>query len=270
MIRGYSINMLHLLDEGAPFKVTDLMVETIKRTAADQKRSCGFAPQIQMLINAKFGTGKFLLDREHLPLQPEHEDNVVVMDEDDPNSVQGQEKIAAAKKAMDAEKAAEASAKPQTTAEKLLEATQRIEQRLASIVQSQESLERIVDEKIHALDVKLTEVHTTVNKLEADIEQAKADKEELLREMQDDLVQDSSRQTAQVPRGSRSAAIPVPDTRTTASAPPIAPVVLAVDIAPPPVSTPPAQTSAEVFADAVLTTPASTQTEAASRAHSDV
>jgi hypothetical protein len=87
MIRGYSINMLHILNQGAPFKVMDLMVETIKRTAADQKRSCGFAPQIQMIINAKFGTDKFLLDREHLPLQPEHEDNEVVMTEDDPNSV---------------------------------------------------------------------------------------------------------------------------------------------------------------------------------------
>jgi hypothetical protein len=117
MIRGYSINMLHILDQGAPFKVMDLMVETIKRTAADQKMSCGFAPQIQMLINAKFGTGKFLLDREHLPLQPEHEDNEVVMTKDDPNYVQGQEKIAAAKEAMAAKKAAEASAKPKTIAE---------------------------------------------------------------------------------------------------------------------------------------------------------
>jgi hypothetical protein len=111
-----------------------------------------------MLINAKFGTGKFLLDREHLPLHPDHEDNEVVMDEDDPNSVQGQEKITAATEAMAAKKATEASAKPKSTAEKLLEATQRIEQCLASIVQSQESLERIFDEKIHALDVKLTEV----------------------------------------------------------------------------------------------------------------
>jgi hypothetical protein len=119
--------MLHILDQGAPFKVMNLMVETIKRTAADQKRSCGFAPHIQMLINAKFGTDKFLLDREHLPLQPEHEDNEVVMTEDDPNSVQGQEKIVAAKEAIAAKKAAEAAAKPKTTAEQLLEATQRIE-----------------------------------------------------------------------------------------------------------------------------------------------
>jgi hypothetical protein len=70
MIRGYSINMLHLIDEKQGFRVMDLIVETIKRTAADQKRSCGFAPHIQMLINAKFGTGKFQLDREHLPLCP--------------------------------------------------------------------------------------------------------------------------------------------------------------------------------------------------------
>jgi hypothetical protein len=264
MIRGYSINMLHLFDERAPFKVMDLMVETIKRTAADQKRSCGFAPQIQMLINAKFGTGKFLLDREHLPLQPEHEDNVVVMDEEDPTSVKGQAKIEAAKKAKADKEAAAAAAKPKSFGEQILEATQRIEQRLASIVQSQESLERIVDEKIHALDVKLTEVQVTVNKLEADIEEAKQDKAELMRELQDDLVQDSHRQTAPVPRGSRSAAIPVTDTRTTASAPPTVPAV-APTPAPAPVSTPPAQTSAEVFADAVISTPTSTQTGAASK-----
>jgi hypothetical protein len=141
-----------------------------------------------MLINAKFGTGKFQLDRENLPLRPEHEDNEVVMNENAPTSVQGQEKIAAAKAAMAAKKAAETSAAPKSKAEEILEATQRIEQRLASIVQSQESLERIFDEKIHALDVKITEVQTTVNKLEADIEIAKQEKEAALH----DLVQDTT------------------------------------------------------------------------------
>ena len=97
------------------------------------------------------------------------------------------------------------------------------------------------------------------------MEEAKQDKAELV---QDDLVQDSHRQTAPVPRGSRSAAIPVTDTRTTASAPPTVPAV-APTPAPAPVSTPPAQTSAEVFADAVISTPTSTQTGAASRVHSD-
>ena len=96
---------------------------------------------------------------------------------------------------MAAKKAVEASAAPKSKADEILEATQRIEQRLASIVQSQESLERIFDEKIHALDVKITEVQTTVDKLEADIEIAKQEKEVILRDSdeQDDLVQDSSR-----------------------------------------------------------------------------
>ena len=62
-----------------------------------------------------------------------------------------------------------------------------------------------------------------------------------------------------VPRASRSAAVPVADTRTTVSAPAAAATV------PPPVSTPPAQqTPAEAFADALLSTP-STHTGGASR-----
>ena len=61
-----------------------LIVETIKRTAADHKRSCGYAPQIQELINTKMGTGKYQLDKEHFPLYPDFEDNEVVMNEDDP------------------------------------------------------------------------------------------------------------------------------------------------------------------------------------------
>ena len=79
-----------------------LIVETIKRTVVDQKRSCGYAPHIQVLINSKMGTNIYLLDKEHLPLRPEFEDNRIVMNEDDPTSVQAQEKRAKAK----AEKAA--------------------------------------------------------------------------------------------------------------------------------------------------------------------
>ena len=45
-----------------------------------------------MLINSKMGTGTYLLDNEHLPLRPEFEDNTVVMNEEDPTSVQAQEK----------------------------------------------------------------------------------------------------------------------------------------------------------------------------------
>ena len=52
-----------------------------RETAADQKRSCGYAPQIQELINSKMGTGTYLLDKDHMPIYPDFEDNTVVMDE---------------------------------------------------------------------------------------------------------------------------------------------------------------------------------------------
>jgi len=70
MIRGHSINLLQIFDVPQKFKVMSLIVETIKRTIADQKISCGYAPHIQVLINSKMGTGTYLLDKEHLPLHP--------------------------------------------------------------------------------------------------------------------------------------------------------------------------------------------------------
>ena len=79
MIRGYAINFLHIFDVPRKFKVMSLIVETIKRTAADQKRSCGYAPQIQELINSKMGTCKYLLDKEHFVIYPDFVDNQVVM-----------------------------------------------------------------------------------------------------------------------------------------------------------------------------------------------
>ena len=74
------------------FKVMSLIVETIKRTAADQKRYCGYAPHIMVLINSKMGIGTYLLDKEHLPLRPDFQDNTIVMNEEDPTSMQAQEK----------------------------------------------------------------------------------------------------------------------------------------------------------------------------------
>jgi hypothetical protein len=61
MIHGHSINMLHLFNVPQKFKVMSLIVDTIKRTAADQKRSCDFSPHIQLLINSKVGTSTYLL-----------------------------------------------------------------------------------------------------------------------------------------------------------------------------------------------------------------
>ena len=64
MIKGHAINLLHIFDVPQKFKVMSLRVETIKRNAVDQKRSCGYAPQIQELINSKMGTGTYLLDKD--------------------------------------------------------------------------------------------------------------------------------------------------------------------------------------------------------------
>ena len=63
MIRGHSINMLQIFYVHQKFKVMSLIVETTKRTAADQKRSCGYAPNIQELINSKMGTGTYFWKR---------------------------------------------------------------------------------------------------------------------------------------------------------------------------------------------------------------
>ena len=71
MIRGHSINLLHIFDVPQEFKVMSLIVETIKRTAANQNRSCGYAPHIQVLIYSKMGTCTYLLDKEHFPLRPD-------------------------------------------------------------------------------------------------------------------------------------------------------------------------------------------------------
>ena len=153
-----------MFDVPEKFKVTSLIVESIKRIDVDQKRSCGYAPHIQMLINSKMGKGVYLLDKEHLPLLPEFEDNVVVMDPSHPTSVQAQEKKEKAK----AEKAAKTPSVEEASqiflkSKKVqlgypIQATLRIEKGLATLTRNQESLDRIVETKIHDLDVKVTEI----------------------------------------------------------------------------------------------------------------
>ena len=86
MIRGYSINMMHHIDTHTRIRVMDLIVETIKRIDANQKRSCGYAPYIHMLINSKLEKNVYALDRLHMPLPPDFGDNVMVMDPSHPTS----------------------------------------------------------------------------------------------------------------------------------------------------------------------------------------
>ena len=113
-----------------------------------------------MLINSKVVTSTYLLDCEHLPLQPEFEDNEVVMDPSHPTYVEAQEEIqAAAAKEATTPNAPIANLKTkQDQMTYLLEATLRIERSLAYLAKNQESLGRIVEEKMYNLDVKVTEI----------------------------------------------------------------------------------------------------------------
>nr|XP_020164468.1 uncharacterized protein LOC109749946 [Aegilops tauschii subsp. strangulata] len=259
MIRGHSINLLHLFDNPRKFKVMSLIVETVKRIVADQKRSCGYAPHIQMLINSKVGTETNLLDREHLPLQPEFEDNVVMMDSSHPTSVEAQEEIQAAAVAKATKEASAPNAPIANLKLKndqmtyLLEATLRIERSLANISKNKESLERVVETKINDLDVKISEVQTVLEKLQSDVEASRIAAED------SGDKRPATQRFQTIPRAPRSSAVPVADMRPTHSVP------AATALVPPPVSTPPVQqTSSEAFTDALLSTP-STHTGATSQ-----
>ena len=164
------------------------------------------------------------------------------MNEDEPSSAQAQEKRAKAK----AEKAAkmpsvqEASQvflkSKQDQLAYLIQSTLRIEKGLATPTQNQESLERIIETKFYDLDLKVTEIQTAVEWLQEEAEERKG-------KATTDAFQ-------RVPRGQRSAAVLVPDTRATSYAP------AATASVPPPVATPPAPaTSIEAFVPGVITIP---------------
>src|SRR3954464_12614059 len=179
MIRGHAINLLHIFDVPQKFKVMSLIVETIKRIAADQKRSYGYAPQIQMLINSRMGTDTYLLDKEHLPIHPDFEDNQVVMNENEPSLAQAQAKKEKARKEKTAkmptqEEASEYFLKnKQEQLSYLIESTLRIEKGLATLTQNQASLERTVEQKFYDLDVKVTEVQSAMEQLQEDMQERK-------------------------------------------------------------------------------------------------
>ena len=47
----------------------------------------------------------------------------------------------------------------------LIQSTLRIEKGLATLTQNQESLERIIEQKLYALDVKVTKIQTAIEQL---------------------------------------------------------------------------------------------------------
>lgn len=174
MIRGHSINMLHHIDQHQKFKVMDRIVETVKRTDVDQKRSRGFAPHIKMLINSKGATKSFLFDREHLPLQPEFEDNTMMMDPSHPTSVVAQEEEEAARTIEPSAPTAPFLKTKNDQMNCLLQATRRIERSLANLADNHKSLKRIIETKFYDLDVKVTEMQTTIKSLKKEVDEAKA------------------------------------------------------------------------------------------------
>ena len=125
------------------------------------------------------GTGTYLLDKEHFAIYPEFEDNQVVMNENEPSSAQAHEKRekARAEKAAKMPTAEEASQvflkSKQDHLGYLIASTLRIEKGLATLTQNQESLERIIEQKFYALDVKVTEIQTAVVHLQEEAKEKK-------------------------------------------------------------------------------------------------
>ena len=182
------------------------------------------------------------MDKEHFALYPDFEDNQVVMNENEPSSVQAQEKKEKAKKEKAAkmptlEEASEYFLKSnQDHLGYFVASTLRIEKGLATLTQNQESLERIVEQKFYDLDVKVTEIQLVVEQLQDDMQERKG--------------RTTTDAFARVPRAQRSTAVPVTDTRATSSAPATASVPPA--LAPTPAAP---STSTEAFILGVLRTP---------------
>ena len=164
------------------------------------------------------------------------------MNEEEPSSAQVQEKRAKAKaekaaKMPSVEEASQVFLKSkQDQLAYLIQSTLRIEKGLATLTQNQESFERIIETKFYDLDLKVTEIQTAVEQLQEEAEEKRG-------KATTDAFQ-------RVPRGQRSAAMPVTDSRATTSAP------VATASVPPPAATPPAPTtSTDAFVLGVLSTP---------------
>ena len=119
----------------------------------------------------------------------------------------------------------------------LIASTLRIEKGLATLTQNQESLERIIEQKFYALEVKVIVIQTAVEQLQEDVEEKKG--------------KSTTDAFARVPRGQRSVAVPVTDTRATTSAP-----AATASVPPAPATTRPAPaTSTDAFVIGVISTP---------------
>ena len=168
------------------------------------------------------------------------------MTENEPSSAQAQAKKEKARKEKAAKMPTQEEASEyflKTKQEQLgylIASTLRIEQSLATLTQNQQSLQRIMEQKFYDLDVKVTEVQSAVEQLQEDMQERRG--------------RTTTHAFARVPRGLRSSAVPVADTRATTSA------LATASVPPAPTSTSaptPASTSAstEAFVLGVIRTP---------------
>ena len=118
----------------------------------------------------------------------------------------------------------------------LIASTLRIEKGLATLTQNQESLERITETKFYDIDLKVTEMQTTVEQLQEEAEERKG--------------QATTYAFQRVPRGQRCAAVPMADNRATTSAP-----AATASVPPAVVTLPSPTTSTDAFVLGVLSTP---------------
>ena len=103
----------------------------------------------------------------------------MVMDEDEPSSVQAQAKREKAKTEKTAKMLTQEEASQYLLKSKqdqlgyLISSTLRIEKGLATLNRNQESLERIMEQKFYDMDVKVTEIQSVVEQLEDDMQERK-------------------------------------------------------------------------------------------------
>ena len=95
-----------------------------------------------------------------------------------------------------------------------------------------------MEQKFYDLDVKVTKTQSVVGQLQDDMQERKG--------------KTTTNVFARVPRAQRSAAVPVPDTRVTSSAPATAP---SAPVQPASASTPAPSTSTEAFVQGAISTP---------------
>ena len=135
----------------------------------------------------------------------------------------------------------------------LISSVQGMQKDIKGILDNQNSLVRIFENRIKTLNDKVDELTKTVNELKKEVDSVPLPQTSSSSDDDGSPLRPGTRFTTKA----RPATMPAPDLRPSSSAP--ATVTSAPSAPVPPIATPtPSTTSAEIFADAVLSTPSST------------